>query len=477
MRSDHIYYVGLMVLIPIPLAAGALLFALLYGEWEAAFAFLALTAILAVVSPLLLRWAPRSANISHQNALMVPFLGLLTIILPSALPYPWLTNLDPLSAILETVSGYVTCGTTVFGYGVFQDVESLPRALLFWRSATEWIGGIALWTILGMLGTKSALSLARAWGMERTQLDMRTLSRQILITYVGLTLVSAFLLFLLGPMSPFDALNHAMTAVATGGFSTKDAGLAFYNQAGYRFNAILMIISLTSLAGMSSFVWLSGLLIRRRISPLLRDDSYAADRREFVLMLVLLLILIVPLFGHYLWRIGFLPGAAFRQSAFYAITSMSGTGFNITDLSEWDAFTTLMLLVGVVVGGSGCSASGGFSLATLSDILSALKKLTAQKGQATALNLGESRALILGCLSLSLIALSTILLLPVYQDTPLYAIIFQVAAAQANTGPQLLDLATIPTLAKLLYMLLMLGGFLKYSLLITVGRQLISASR
>ena len=477
MERKGLRYVGLMAFIPITLAVGAVLFALFYGEWKAAFAFLVLAAILTVASLLLFRVAPRSANISHHSALMVPLLGLLIIIPPSALPYLWLSNVDPWSAVLEAVSGYVTCGATVFGYGGFQLIESLPRSLLFWRSATEWIGGIFLWLILGLLRAKQGSSLARAWGMERPPFDMRTLARQVSVVYVGMTLTSAILLILFGPMSAFDALNHAMTALATGGFSTRDAGLAFYNQPGYRFDAILVLISLTSLAGMSSFVWLSSLFIRGHIGALLRDESYTVDRREFALMFGLLLLLIGLMFSHYVWRKEFLPGAAFRQSAFYVITSMSGTGFNITDLSEWDAVTALVLVVGVVIGGSSCSASGGLSLATLNDILSALRKRIARKGRATALDVRESDALILAGLSMSLVIVSTILLLPIYGDRPLYAIVFQVAAAQANTGPQLLDLATIPPLAKLLYTLLMVGGFRKYSLLIMIGQRLISVAQ
>jgi trk system potassium uptake protein TrkH len=474
MKRSYLYHVGLMSLIPIPLAIGSLLFALFYSEWEAVPSFLALTAIHAVIGWLLMRLTRNAAGFDRQRALMVPVLGCLIIILAGALPYVWLSNLDPLSAVLEAVSGYTTCGVTVFGYGEFESIESLPRALIFWHSATEWIGGILLWAVLGLLGAKAALSLGQGWGMERLGLDMRTLGRQIVVTYVGLTLASALLLLVLGPMSPFDALNHGMTALATGGFSTRNAGLAFYDQGGYHFNVILVVISLTSLAGMSSFVWLSGMFVRRQIGSLFRDEGYAIDRRDFALLFSLLLLVTGLLFGHYLWRKGFSSGQALRQAAFYSITASSGTGFNITDLSEWDAFTALVLIVVGIVGGSGYSASGGLSLATLGEILSALKRRFARE---PALTSEASGALMLTILSLSLSAAGTVLLLPVHRGMPVYAVFYQVAAAQATTGPQLLDLATIPPVAKLLYMLLMVGGFLKYSLLITVGQRLISTSQ
>jgi trk system potassium uptake protein TrkH len=466
-----------MSLIPLPLAIGSLLLALAYSEWKTIPAFSALITIHVVVGWFLRRLIRNSAGLDKRKALTVPLLGFLLIILTGALPYIWLSNLDPLSAVLEAVSGYTTCGATVFGYGEFQTIESLPYALIFWHSATEWIGGIILWVVLAMLASKVATGLARAWGMERTQLDMKTLGRQILVTYVGLTLLSAFLLLAFGSMAPFDALNHGMTALATGGFSTRNVGLAFYNKESFNFDSILVIISLTSLAGMSSFVWLSGLFVRKQIRPLVRDKIYSVDRREFAIMLSLLFLVAGLLFSYNLWQRGNSLGRAFRQSAFYTITTISGTGFNITDVTEWDAFTALVLIVGGIVGGSAYSASGGLSLTTLVDILSALKKGFVREGQAGTVNTEESNALILVGLSLSLSVIGTVLLLPIHRDAPLYAIFFQVAAAQATTGPQLLDLAIIPPLAKLLYILVMLGGFFRYSLLIMVMQRSLSASK
>ncbi len=474
MRYGYLNSLGLMVLIPIPLAMGSILLALLYGERRALLVFLALTAIHAAVGWVLLRLIPASAEFSRLKALLVPILGFLSLILTGALPYIWLSSLDPLSAILEATSGYTTCGATVFGHGGFQVLESLPRSLIFWRSATEWMGGIVLWAILGLLGSKAAKDLARVWGRKRLDIDVRTLGRQILVTYIALTLVSALLLCILGSMSPFDALNHAMTSLSTGGFSTRNAGLAFYNQGGYHFSAILIVVSLTSLAGMSSFVWLSGLLIRGQIKNLFRGRGYGVDRRDFALMFSLLSFMAMLLFYHYWWQRGFTPSEAFKQGVFYSITTFSGTGFNITDLSEWNGFTALVLMVGGVVGGSGYSSSGGLSLEAVRRAWSALMSFF-QEGKG--LTSEEGEALLLTLVTLGLNVLGAILLLPVYGDKPAYVVFYQVAALQANTGPQLLDLATPPPSAKLLYAFLMLGGFFKHSLSLLAAERLLSTTK
>ena len=138
---------------------------------------------------------------------------------------PSITN-----AFFETLSGYSTTGSTIL-----TDIESMPKGILFWRSATHWIGGmgiivltIAILPLLGIGGMQ--LFMAEAPGPSADKLHPRITdtAKRLWLIYVILTFAEFFLLKFAG-MSWFDAINHAMATVSTGGFSTKNTSLAYWN--------------------------------------------------------------------------------------------------------------------------------------------------------------------------------------------------------------------------------------------------------
>lgn len=464
MKHKFLYYVGLICLIPIPLVFVSILFSLFYKEWEATPAFIALLAIQASIGMFCILKARSAKEVNQQKIILVPILGFLINICIGSLPYIFLSNLNLLSAVFEATSGFVTCGATVFGFGRFDQVEMLPNSLLFWRSATEWIGGFGLWGIIVLVGYKYSSRLAQEWGIKR-DFNMQTLGKHVILTYTGLTLVSAILLTFFGNMTPFDALNHAMTSLATGGFSTKNAGLAYYNLPNYNFDIILIIISITSLLGMSSFVWLSGLFIRWQWKELKLGQQYSIDRQEIILMLKLLLPAALLLFIYYLGFKDFSLGMSVLQSIAYTITSFSGTGFNFTDLSEWDAAIACILIPLVIIGGSAYSASGGLSLDTFRIILTAVKNKLSHRRIYT--NTETHEAFLITLIFLIAIVAGTFALIH-YHNQPIWKVVFQIASAQSNTGPQLLDITIIPPLGKIFYMFIMIGGYFKYSFLLSV---------
>jgi len=468
MKYNFLYYVGLICLIPIPLVFVSLLFSLFYREWGAVPVFIAVLAIQASIGMFCILKARRAKEVNQRKVILIPILGLLITIFIGSLPYIFLSNLDLLSAFFEAASGFVTCGATIFGFSGFDQVEMLPNSLLFWRSATEWIGGFGLWGILVLVGDKSSSKLAQKWGFRRDS-DMQTLGKHVIFTYTGLTLVSAILLTSLGKMTPFDALNHGMTSLATGGFSTKNAGLVYYNLPNYNFDVILIIISATSLLGMSSFVWQSGLFIRWQWEELKLGKLYFIDRQEFILMLKILIPTVLLLFIYYLGPKDYVLGMSFRQSITYSITSFSGTGFNFTDLSEWDATTAWILLPLAIVGGSAYSASGGLSLSTLGTFLTVVKKKLSQRR--VNINIETHGAFLITSIFLIVIVIGTLILFH-YHNQPIWKVVFQIAAAQSNTGPQLLDFTLIPPIAKLFYLFIMVGGYFKYSILVSLIQEI-----
>ena len=170
-------------------------------------------------------------NLGKRDGYLIVTLGWLSMSLAGTLPYllsgsiPNFTN-----AFFETLSGFTTTGASIL-----DDIESLPKGILFWRSLTQWMGGmgiivlaVAILPLLGIGGMQ--LFVAEAPGLKPDKLQPRitATARRLWIIYVGLTFAE-FVLLMLGGMSIFDALNHSLTTMATGGFSTKQDSIAHYN--------------------------------------------------------------------------------------------------------------------------------------------------------------------------------------------------------------------------------------------------------
>ena len=174
---------------------------------------------------------PNNTNIQKKEGYLIVTLGWLTLTFTGMLPY-LLSGTIPnvINAIFETISGYSTTGSSIL-----TDIETMPKGILFWRSATHWIGGmgiivltIAILPLLGIGGMQ--LFMAEAPGPSADKLHPRITdtAKRLYLIYVTLTFAEFFLLKAAG-MTWFDAINHAMATVSTGGFSTKNSSVAFYN--------------------------------------------------------------------------------------------------------------------------------------------------------------------------------------------------------------------------------------------------------
>jgi len=178
--------------------------------------------------------------------------------------------LDFTNAFFETISGYTTTGASVV-----DDIEAMPHGILLWRSLTHWIGGmgiivlaIAILPLLGIGGMQ--LFAAEAPGPSADKLHPRITdtAKRLWLIYVGYTIVQTILLKLAG-MNFFDAMNHALSTLSTGGFSTKNASVAYWND-----NPLIqwIIIVFMFLAG-ANFV-LSYFAFKGRIQKVLQDEEF-----------------------------------------------------------------------------------------------------------------------------------------------------------------------------------------------------------
>ncbi|MDO8965857.1 MAG: potassium transporter TrkG [Algoriphagus sp.] len=250
-------------------------------------------------------------------------------------------------ALFETVSGLTTTGASIL-----TDIEAIPKGLLFWRSMTQWIGGlgiivltVAIFPLLGIGGIELFVAESPGPTSDKVHPRISETAKRLWYVYVGLT-VAASLLFWAGGMTFYDAVNHGLTTLATGGFSTKNASMAYYDSAFIQYTAIFFMF----LAGTNFTLIYFGLI--GKFSKVIRSDEFKAY--TFAL-LFLSVILFLPIYTQSNISAEF----AFRKAAFQVVSLVTTTGFvsdDYTGYGEGVAFVCFMLLF---LGGSAGSTAGG----------------------------------------------------------------------------------------------------------------------
>lgn len=323
---------------------------LFYGEDDTA-AFITSVNITLAGSVVLLYLSRGSSNsMSRRDSFLVVSLVWAVFSLFGSLPFLISGYLPRLAdAYFETMSGFSTTGATLI-----DDVERLPRALLFWRSMTQWIGGlgivfftIAIIPSLGA-GTVKVFS-AEATGPMRTRMHPRlsTTGRWIWGIYLTLTLVCALCFYVEG-MSGFDCANYAMTVTATGGFATHNASTGYFHSVAIDYTAILFMF----LCG-TSFTLLYLTIFKRRLRNLFSNSEF----RLYVTLIALSTLFIM----FFLMRSNhYRVGEAIRYSLFQVVSFITTTGVFNDDAGQWPHITWVVLTLCMFVGGCSGSTSGGF---------------------------------------------------------------------------------------------------------------------
>lgn len=251
-------------------------------------------------------------------------------------------------AYFETMSGFTTTGSTIL-----TDIEALPKGVLFWRSLTQWQGGIgmivftvALMPIFG--GGASQLFDAETTGIthERFRPRITQVAKRLWGVYLFLTLLLAALLWI-GPMDLYDALNHSMTCMATGGYSTKNASIAHWNSPYIEYViAVFMCIGATNMTLIYFFM-------NGKFGKLLKDE----ETRWFY-SIVVISVLITTTWVYYNGMVKELE-PAFRQAFFQVSTLISTCGYATADYIPWGPFFWLFSLLLMIICGCAGSTSGG----------------------------------------------------------------------------------------------------------------------
>ncbi len=290
-------------------------------------------------------------ELKKKDGYLVVTLGWLSMSLVGTLPYlisgtiPDFTN-----AFFETISGFTTTGATIL-----TDIEALPKGILFWRSLTQWIGGmgiivlaVAILPILGIGGMQLFVAEAPGISPDKLKPRIKETAKRLWIIYLGLTLLETLLL-MAGGMTFFDAINHALTTMATGGFSTKNASVAYYNSPFIHYVIIIFMF----LAGTNFTI--TYFALKGKFVQVWKNEEF---RNYLFLTVIVSLVISIFVFSAD-WE-GF--EKSFRDSLFQVVSVITTTGYITADYTAWTPFVTVIFFLLMFSGGSAGSTAGGIKI-------------------------------------------------------------------------------------------------------------------
>lgn len=290
----------------------------------------------------------------RREALLVSGVSWLVASVLGALPFLWSGVLrDPIDALFESVSGLTTCGGTVLGCAGNPTPEQTPGSLLLWRAMLQWLGGLGIVLIFVVLLLAGAanknLLVAESVGVTVDGDQPRLLQQARWVTgvYVALTTACIALLLTVGGMGTLDAVCHAFSALATGGYSTKTS-LAVFDHLGAE-----VVLTVFMFLGGCSFTVMAGVL--REGTSGLRAMLRTAEFRLYALFTALT----VGAVTLDLVRAGVAWPAALRQASFNVVSMLSCCGFATADFHAWPPLSLLVIFSCSLIGGCTGSAAGG----------------------------------------------------------------------------------------------------------------------
>jgi trk system potassium uptake protein TrkH len=294
-----------------------------------------------------------TSSLGNRDGFLIVALFWILLTLLGAWPLVLSAHLGLVDALFESASGITTTGATVL-----TGLDTLPKSVLLYRQQLQWLGGMGLIVlgvaVLPVLGI-GGMQLYRAevpgpLKEEKLTPRLAQTARALWLIYVGLTAACALSYWLAG-MTPFDALAHSLSTLSTGGFSTHDASLGFYNNEAIEAVAIVFMllaainfgVHFTAFHGRDPFHYLRDLETR---SFLL-----------FVLSIVLLVGLVLRMEGDYAnWH------PSLRDATFEVVSVVTSTGFATVDFTHWPDFLPMLLIFISFMGGCGGSTAGGMKV-------------------------------------------------------------------------------------------------------------------
>ena len=296
--------------------------------------------------------------------------GFLTIILAwllsfvfGMMPYVlWGGEFTIINAWFESVSGYTTTGSTILN-----DIEALPRSLLFWRSSTHYIGGLGVVVFLLMV-----MPSASPYRLKLTNMELSSLSKEgyrynsskvvwvITSVYLGLTITSCLALWAAG-MPFFDAINHAFSIAATGGFSTRNLSIGYFQS-----DLINLIAMLMMTVAAMHFGLIYAVFATRTLKPM-KNPVVLYYLSSIVVMSLIVTFSLMGDGGYASW------GKALLDSSFTVVSYMTTTGFAICDNATWPILAGMILMLAGIQCGCSGSTTGGLKVDRVLVVFKALR--------------------------------------------------------------------------------------------------------
>ncbi|MBQ5700570.1 MAG: TrkH family potassium uptake protein [Alistipes sp.] len=297
-------------------------------------------------------FVPRTDRISTKEGFCIVVGAWVVACMVGMFPYLlWGGEFSIINAWFESVSGFTATGATILN-----DIEYMPQGLLFYRTSSNWLGGVGVvmfaLVILPSLGTsKMALSNVELSSLAKDNYRYRTqvIVRILLIVYVGLTIVTTLALKFAG-LRWFDALNHAMSACATAGFSTKNASIAFYDNV-----SVELILAGAMLISSLHFGLIYATFLRKG-NNVFRSEVV---KTYFIIILAATLLITMSIYGANvytdIWQ-------SLRHSFFQVVSLITTTGFATADTNLWTPFAIVVLISVSIVCACAGSTSGGMKV-------------------------------------------------------------------------------------------------------------------
>ena len=305
---------------------------------------------------------PDDSRLQTRDGFVCVALCWIVLGLFGALPYFFSGSCDFMDAFFETVSGLTTTGATIFSAP-----SQLPRGIQFWRALTQWMGGMGILVLVLALLPKISegsvnLMKAESPGPISTKLRPRTgeTARILYRIYIALTVIEAAVLRIVG-LPWFDAVTTALTTISTGGFSIRDASIAYYHSP-----LINWILVFFMFAASVNFTLLF-LMVTRRF----RDAVKSEELRVYTGIVVgSSLFIALDLMA----KTGRSFGSAIEHAAFQVTTLISTTGYCTEDFDLWPPFCRCVLVLVMFLGGCAGSTAGGVKISRVVVLMKALRR-------------------------------------------------------------------------------------------------------
>ncbi|MEZ5042888.1 MAG: potassium transporter TrkG [Saprospiraceae bacterium] len=304
-----------------------------------------------VIALPILRFVKSNGSIKKREGYLIVALGWLTMVTYGMLPFLFSGVIPTITdALFETVSGMTTTGASIL-----EDIESTPEGILFWRSLTQWIGGmgiivltVAIFPLLGIGGIELFVAEAPGPTSDKLHPRIQETAKRLWFLYVALTGLLIGILYVLG-MSFYDAFNHALTTMATGGFSTKNTSMAYFNVPAIQYVIVIFMF----LAGTNYTVIYFA--FKGEFKKIWQSDEFRA-----YLFMVIGLGVLVTIGVHSVTNQSF--EQSFRDSIFQIVSILTTTGFVSADYTSWSDGLTMTFFILLFIGACAGSTSGGIKV-------------------------------------------------------------------------------------------------------------------